>query len=143
MSAPETIEWEGSPSHYYQFTTYLLCGLFCILIIPALYGIWSWIELRSQKYQLTNQRLKWSRGVFSRITDEIELYRIKDTQLIEPFFLRIVGCGNIILATSDRTTHEMIIPAIKNANEVREKIRILVETARRERGVREVDFSGD
>jgi len=143
MSSSETIEWEGSPSNYLLFTTYLWCVLLSILIVPAVYGIWRWIELKSQRYQLTNQRLKWSRGVFSKITNEIELYRIKDTQLIEPFFLRIVGCGNIILSTSDRNTPELIIPAVKNATGVREKIRVLIEAARRERGVREVDFSGE
>ena len=143
MSDSETIVWEGSPSHYHQFGTYLWCILLCVLVFPALYGIWCWIELKSQKFQLSNQRLKWSRGVLSRVTDEIELYRIKDTQLVEPFFLRLVGCGNIILATSDRSTHEMILPAINKAGDVREKIRSLVEIARRERGVREVDFSGE
>jgi uncharacterized membrane protein YdbT with pleckstrin-like domain len=132
----EQIAWEGTPSQIINFKAFL----WCILIIPIPYAIWRWLDTRSQKYQLTSQRLKFSRGIFSRLTDEIELYRVKDIQLLEPFLLRIWGCGNIILVTSDRSAPNFVMPVIKNATAVREQIREFVETSRMKRNVREVDM---
>jgi hypothetical protein len=74
-----------------------------------------------------------------RRTDELELYRVKDTELIEPFYLRIFALGNVVMHTSDRTTPRLVIPAIPDSREVRERIRGQVEAVRKRRGVRELD----
>jgi hypothetical protein len=81
-----------------------------------------------------------SQGVFTRATEELELYRIKDTALIEPFWLRMFSLGNVVLMTSDRSTPEVIVEAVKNPDEVRELIRAKVEALRDTKRVREVDF---
>ena len=72
--------------------------------------------------------------------DEIELYRIKDSTVDNPFILRILGLGNIRLITSDKSTPVITIPAIKDAREVRETIRKRVEYLRDKKRVREVDY---
>ena len=72
--------------------------------------------------------------------DELELYRVKDYRLENPFFLRMFSLGNIVLETSDRSSPVVRINAIQNAEELREKIRNCVETRRDQKGVREVDF---
>jgi hypothetical protein len=74
-----------------------------------------------------------------RRTDELELYRVKDTELIEPLYLRIVSLGNVVMHTSDRTTPRLVIPAVSDSREVRERIRRQVEEVRKRRGVRELD----
>ena len=58
-----------------------------ILVVP----FWKWLVVRCTEMTLTNQRLKIRSGVFSRKTNELELYRVKDTTLDEPFILRLVS----------------------------------------------------
>jgi uncharacterized membrane protein YdbT with pleckstrin-like domain len=136
----EKIIWEGGPSQVINLGTYVVCALTCVLIVPIFIALWVWIETRCKKFSLTDQRLRYSCGVFNRVTDELELYRVKDLLLEEPFKLRVFGLGNVILKTSDRTTPELTIPAIKEAPVVRDTIRQYVEQRRDKKGVREVDF---
>jgi uncharacterized membrane protein YdbT with pleckstrin-like domain len=136
----EELKWEGRPSQLLNANVYIICALISVLILPVFYALWKWLEIRSQRYQLTTQRLRMSHGIFSRHTEEVELYRVKDTRLVEPFWLRMFSCANIVLYTSDRSTPTIILPAIKNGAQVRETLRSLVEQIRVKKGVREVDF---
>jgi uncharacterized membrane protein YdbT with pleckstrin-like domain len=94
---------------------------------------------RSTRYLLTDQRLKNTRGVFNRITDDLELYRVKDTHFQQTFWQRMGGIGDIVLSTSDTTTPTVVLADIKDAEGVRERIRGLVEQRRDAKRVRELD----
>ena len=87
-----------------------------------------------------SERLKLIQGVLNQDIDEIELYRVKDTRVLRPLWLRLFGLGNVVLETSDRTHPNPVLPAIKDAMEVREKLREHVENLREQKRVREVDF---
>jgi len=102
--------------------------------------LWKWLVIKNTKYELTNERLITRYGVLNKTMDELELYRVKDYKLDRPFFLRMFSLGNIILSTSDKSHPVVIIRAIPNAEELREKIRLCVEDRRDKKHVREVDF---
>ncbi|MBE7385688.1 MAG: PH domain-containing protein [Leptolyngbya sp. SIO1E4] len=71
-------------------------------------------------YELTNQGLKRITGILNREKDEIELYRIKDTRLEEPFLLRMLGLGNVKVVSSNRFMKHLLLKAIENAEGVQE-----------------------
>lgn len=155
MSNNEELIWENSSSQVLNFwnhlTTLILISvfiglgfinhLFSYIGIPIvfLWGTWNYLVVKNKKYKLTNQRLIMREGVLNRITDEIELYRVKDHRLEQPFFLRIFGLGNIILVTSDQLNREIMIRAVKDSENIREQLRRLIEDRRVTRGVREFD----
>jgi uncharacterized membrane protein YdbT with pleckstrin-like domain len=141
MNEDETLIWEGSPSQWTNFGVYLACTVLCILIIPVFYAIWKWIELRCFRYEITDQRIRFHRGVFSRRTDSIELYRIKDVTFVQPFLMRLVGIGNVELTTSDDTTPHLTLRGIPGAEALREKLLQATDRIRDRKGVREMDFS--
>jgi uncharacterized membrane protein YdbT with pleckstrin-like domain len=136
----EEIVWEGGPSQVTRLGTYVLCVLFCWLIVPIFIALWTYIVIRHHKYIVTTERIKITTGVFSRHHEEIELYRIKDFQLLEPFFLRMFGLGNILFHTSDKTTPNIILEAVSDAETLRDSIREHVEALREKKNVREVDY---
>jgi uncharacterized membrane protein YdbT with pleckstrin-like domain len=78
-------------------------------------------------------------GVLNKKLDELELYRVRDYKLDQPFFLRLFSLGNIILQTSDRTHPTVVIQAIPDAENLREQLRTYVEACRTRKGVRELD----
>jgi uncharacterized membrane protein YdbT with pleckstrin-like domain len=131
--------WEGSPSQVRNLGFYVVCALTCWLVVPIFLALWRWMETRCIRFTLTSERLKMASGVFTRRTDEVELYRVKDTALTEPFFLRLFGLGTIELTTTDATTPVVVLPAIAEAGQVRERIRTHVELSRQRRGVRDVE----
>jgi uncharacterized membrane protein YdbT with pleckstrin-like domain len=132
--------WKGGPSQWTNFKTYVLCIVFGWLVIPIFIALWRFLLVKTWKIEITDQRLIEEKGVLSKKTDELELYRVKDIRLEQPFFLRVVGLSNIILATSDRTNSIVKIPAIKDGKNLRENLRVVIDARRDKKKVRETDF---
>jgi|APGre2960657468_1045069.scaffolds.fasta_scaffold149852_1 uncharacterized membrane protein YdbT with pleckstrin-like domain len=136
----ENILWSGTPSQVTNLGTFVIWGILaCTLVlapVSLILIIWKYLEVKNQVYELTNQRLKMHSGVLSKKIEELELYRVRDTQFEQPFFLRLFGLGNVILFTTDSTSPEIILPAIPNAQGVREQIRNAVEETRDSKRVR-------
>lgn len=139
MEPQETTVWSGTSSQWVNFGTYLLCLLFCWLIVPIFIAVYKYLEVKTRRYELTTERLRITHGILTKHTEEIELYRVKDSALVEPFPLRLFSLGDIVLDTSDKTMPRVSINAIRDAKEVREQLRKQVETQRQTKRVREVD----
>ena len=140
MSQEENI-WEGNPSHWTSFLYYVIS----LILVPvfglgAIMLIWRWLTIRTWKITVTNQRIIEEKGVLSKTTNELELFRVKDLKLDQPFFLRLVGLSNIILFTSDQTNKRYVIEGVRDGKELKEKLRASVDKRRDEKKVREVDF---
>ncbi|MEM7616921.1 MAG: PH domain-containing protein [Pseudomonadota bacterium] len=115
---------------------YVIIGL---IVIPAIRIAWAWIVVSCRQYSMTNQRLSETYGVFSKVTEDLELYRIKDSTIVEPFELRMFGLGNVVLMTSDRSTPVVVLQGVKDVEKVQSMVREYVEIMRTYKGVREVD----
>src|SRR5437870_4792149 len=155
----ETLLWRGTPSQWTNFGAYLLCLLLAAgilvanayaaghheyilaaLAVPALWAFSRWLGTRSQVYEITSERIKVTHGLLSRERTELELYRVRDYSVLEPFWLRLVGCGNIVLVTADRTTPQMVLHAVPHANTLKDQIRTHTERMRQRRGVRDLEI---
>ena len=93
MEAEKTIH-QTSPSQIVNLKYFLLSGLLAagvivlsfvlenpvllvLLLVPAVYAWWKWLLVRSMKLTLTDQRIIVSQGVFNKVTNETELYRVR------------------------------------------------------------------
>ena len=141
MSAQEKIIWEGSPSQVTNLGVYIVCALLFFLVVPVFYAIWRWIVTRCFRYAVSDQRIRVTQGVFNKRTDSIELYRVKDVVLLQPFGLRLYGLGNVELRTSDMTSPLLTLHAVPDTATLREKILLAAEARRDTKGVRELDVS--
>lgn len=152
----ENIIWSGKPSQlmniYVYFISVFLIAFITYLaiyfnnnmylysvIVPFFLVIWSTLKTYCTVYILTNERIIKKYGVFNRYTFDIELYRVKDVKLVEPFIFRFFYLGNIRLLTSQRSLKFFYIPAMKNPIGLRNNLRILVEKRRNQKRVRELD----
>lgn len=131
--------WTASEGQIVNLVAYVLCGLTFWLVIPAAYALARFMGTACHRYELTDQRLLESTGVFFRRTDELELYRVVDLVTEEPLLQRLVGRGRVILRTADRSTPTVVLNAIPNPREVGALIRDLVERCRVAKGVRHFD----
>jgi membrane protein YdbS with pleckstrin-like domain len=142
--ASESPVWSGSPSQITNLGVYMLCALLSLTVVLAVvaipYAIWRYLVLKNNVVELTSQRLITHSGVLSKHTDELELYRVRDTKFAQSFFLRIFCLGNVILVTADATTPLVTIKAVKDAQKLREQIRFLVEARRDQKRVRVGEF---
>jgi len=140
MNDVEKTIWEGTPSQVLNLKIYILCVLLCWLVVPIFIAITKWLKLKCNKFEITTERIRITEGVFSKKTEELELYRVKDARVIEPFWLRLFSLGNIVLTTSDRSHPTLVIPAVPDVRGLREQLRTHIERMRLQKGVREVDF---
>ena len=127
----EKTVWSGTSSQIINFWLYVLCGLvfaalltglillwpnlehlglaaqipaFLILLSPLVYALDKAILIKSIRYEITSERIRISSGIFSRKTNAMELYRVKDYTMEAPFFYRLFHLGNIYITTSDHST---------------------------------------
>src|SRR4029077_2485307 len=49
----EEIVWRGAPSQWKNFGVYLLCGLFCWLIVPIFFGVPHYLQTKCKIFELT------------------------------------------------------------------------------------------
>ena len=136
---PEQTVWRGPSSQWKNLGVFILCGLFCWLIVPIFIALSRYLQTKNKIYELTTERLKITEGIFSKVTDTLELYRVKDLETRQPFLYRMFGVENVQMNTSDTSSPFIFIEAISSAVGLGDKIRNQVEAIRAQKGVREID----
>ena len=108
--------------------TLFTCGIyFNIVSVSRLYT----------RYTLTTERLKVTKGFFSKSVVEIELFRVKDTKVEQSFLNRLVGIGHIDVISSDQTGR-IKLTNLPKALQRREEIMRLSNEARERKGIRTI-----
>ena len=97
MNDDELIIWEGRPSHVKDLGYYSLCLLLAPLIVPLALMLWRYLDTHFHQYGITSERLRVSKGILSKRTKEMELYRVKETSLDQPLFLRLFRLANVVV----------------------------------------------
>lgn len=142
MAPDEKVAWTGGPSQLSNLGLYALCTLLCWLVVPVFVALWRWLQTRCTVYELTDQRLIFKRGVLSKTTDDLELYRVRDSRFQQSLFERLFGLGEVTVYTTDETTPVIRLRYIRDAAHVRETLRTLVEARRDAKRVRYLDAEG-
>ena len=133
--AEETI-WRGTSSQMKNLGIYILC----LLVVPIPWAIARYLQTKNKVYELTSERLKITQGVFSKATSTVELYRVKDIEVRQPFWYRMLGLENLQLTTSDVSSPFLLFDAIEVTAGLPDKLRNQVEAIRVQKRVREIDL---
>jgi len=99
-----------------------------------------YLQTKCKMLELTTQRLKITSGVFTKVTETLELYRVKDIETRQPFFSRLVGIENVQMTTSDASSPIVLIDAVPSSVGFADKLRTQVEIIRQQKRVREIDI---
>lgn len=158
----EEIIWKGTSSQWKNFGAYALLVLsipvavglhlwlpekdiapwiYIIVVIAALRAFWKRLQLKTTTYELTSERLLTTSGIFSKVTDTLELYRVRDLKIVQPFLLRPLGLQIIELCTSDTLTADVLIDYVPTRLNLGEQLRKRVEACRMAKRVRTMDLT--
>jgi len=124
-----------SSSEIRNFSPYILL----LRVVPIFIAAIRYLQTKCTVYELTTERLKTTEGVFSKMTDTLEFYRIKDIETQQPFLYRLCAIENVQLNTSDASSPDVFMEAVPHGAGLADKIRNRVETIRQQKGVREID----
>ena len=93
---------------------------------------------RMVKYEISDSRIKYTRGIFQRQVDFLEMYRIKDFDQKQSLLMNLLGIMNVRLMTSD-ISHPMLEMKGIPVSNITDVIRQSVEQSRRENRVFAID----
>jgi uncharacterized membrane protein YdbT with pleckstrin-like domain len=131
----EKVLFEGNPS--------LVPDVFSLLVTILTVGlalIYFAVRAKQTHYRITNQRVIIEKGLFSKRMDQIDTYRINDYVVERPLGQRIMGTGNVVLTSMDRSNPEVRIEGIKtDVLALYEDLRKATEDQKIRRGVRTLD----
>lgn len=94
------------------------------------------MPLSFTRYALSDDRLFLSVGFFSVNDEEILLYRIRDISSKRTLWQRIFGVGTVTVASSDKSTPQIVLKNIKFPQDFKELLHKNVEESKMKRRMR-------
>lgn len=125
----------------------LYCGLedmiFCdfvkgVALLLAIFLCYGCIYLLCSKFIITDEQLIYERGVFTRNSDFIELYRVVDFKEYRSFLQQLAGLKTVVVYSGDRTHSRLVIPGVHHREALVKLIRDRVEYNKKRKGVYEI-----
>ena len=113
---------------------WLICVAFGVftLLIP-------WITLKSIRYRITNYRIDFERGLFSKNIDTLELWHVEDLCFHQSLIDRMMGVGSITVLSHDEKMPSLLIRGVPRPRPLFETLKQRVIAVKRARGVIKVD----
>jgi uncharacterized membrane protein YdbT with pleckstrin-like domain len=131
----EAVLFEGYPALLPSAGDLLLA-----IVTLGLALIYYWLRARSTHYRVTTQRVVVDRGILSKQLDQVDLYRIQDYRVERPLSQRMMGTGNILLFSQDRSSPAVRLHGLSaDVVKLYEQLRAATEDEKRRRGVRVLD----
>jgi len=94
-------------------------------------------------YRLSTQRLFVVRGLVSRRIEELELFRVRDIQVAQSFWQRILNFGRMTVFSTDASAPRFEMMGVASPLKVKDAIRLHFRTARLRERVRPTEFISD
>ena len=86
----------------FLFIAYLYFpGVIWLSLAVMIFGSYRFMFIRCTVYEITPEVIRFSRGIFFRRTDMVEMYRIKDYILTRPFIFQVFKLMDLTLKTTD------------------------------------------
>lgn len=136
----ETLYWHAQPSQLIYLKYYALYSLGFLICLSAIasYPLFAiagilflgfktfekYWEVKQTDYFLSHERLRIVKGGISgRRTFDVEIFRLRDVELHEPFFHQIFGLGIIEIRNLQWDKEKVTLNGVRNPQAVREIIR--------------------
>lgn len=130
LNEGEEVLFEGHPAVVKSVGALLLC-----IVTLGLWLLPLWWSSRSRHYRVTNRRVVVELGLLSKRLEQVDLYRVSDYTVVRPLGQRMLGTGNLVLRTLDKTSPELSIIGIKtDVVGLYERVRAATEVERARRG---------
>jgi len=157
--SPEVIYFQGSPTlrgslGSFIFNGILSAGILAFAVFMREKGAWvipagllisvilmilPVILTRSVRYCISNYRIDYERGVFSKSIDTLELWHVEDLKFYQSLMDRILHVGTITVISHDQTNPYLPLRALPNPRPIFETLKQRIITVKRQRGVIKLD----
>ena len=95
-------------------------GFAAVIILTLLIKM---IKLKTVRYDVFSERIEWSRGIFDRRVDNLDMFRVVDMRLRRSLFDCIIGIGTVTLITTDKTDPEFVFRQVRKPRQLYDVIK--------------------
>ena len=106
-----------------------------IILTLGIAYLYYWMQSISTSYEITTQRVRIEHGIFSKLKENVELFRIDHFELHKPLGMRLADQCLLHLRSSDDSFPSVMIFGIPNLETLADTLR---ECSLRERTRRQV-----
>ncbi len=110
-----------------------------IIVAGIVYWVFKWLNWKNIVYHVTNDRIEFEHGIFSKSVQNLDMWRIRDVALNQSFVQGIFKLGRVHIELSDQDMPAIEIGPIKGARDLYNKIKKAELDADRRRGVVHVE----
>ncbi len=100
----------------------------CVLLFKA-------INLKAIRYEVSEDRIEWSRGILDRRVDNLDMFRVVDLSLRRSLLDCIFGIGTVSLVTTDKTDPKFVFRKVRHCRRLYDVIKNASLNADRKAGV--------
>ena len=126
----ETTFFSGHPAVIYSAWQWV-----AVALTLGIGWIYFWLKSIGTRFEITSQRMRIERGIFSTIKDSVEIFRIDHFDLHKPLGMRLVGHCLLHLRSSDENFETIVLYGIPDLERLADTLR---ECSLRERTRRRV-----
>jgi membrane protein YdbS with pleckstrin-like domain len=93
------------------------------------------VKLKMTYYEVTVERIEWSRGILDRKVDNLDMFRVVDLKLRRSLLDCMLGIGTVGLITTDKTDPEFTFEKMRHSRRLYDTIKKASLAADRRDGV--------
>ena len=106
-----------------------------IAIIVLLVLCWKIMSLKMTHYEVSADRIEFSRGILDRQVDNLDMFRVQDLKMRRSIIDCMLGIGRVVLITTDKTDPEFVFEKIRGSRKLYDAIKTASLDADRKQGV--------
>jgi len=96
----------------------LACGALVLLVLSCRVA-----SLKSTYYEVTEDRIEWSRGILNRKVDNIDMFRVVDLSLRRSLLDSLLGIGSVKVTAKDESDPVFVFEKIRHCRRLYDAIK--------------------
>jgi hypothetical protein len=98
----------------FLFRRYRILAGFGLAMLVMLILLTRMAKLKTTRYEVSTDRIEWSRGLLDRRVDNLDMFRVIDLKLRRSLPDCIVGVGSVTVITTDKSDPEFTFEKVRN-----------------------------
>jgi len=94
-----------------------------LVILVMLILLMKMALLKMTRYEISADRIEWSRGLLDRKVDNLDMFRVIDLKLRRSLLDCIIGVGTVALTTTDKSDPDFTFEKIRNSRRLYDVIK--------------------
>jgi len=109
------------------------------IVVGIIISLIPFIMTRTYRYRISNYRIDFERGLFTKKIDTLELWHVEDIKFEQGLLDRMMNVGSITVMSNDRTNPKLELHGIPDPRKIFDALKERVIAVKRQRGVLKID----